>query len=463
MQRGKSGLINLLFVLSVVFGITLILKVEAKAEVLQVLPTPENGWTRYDDTNSLIKYYGKFMDDDTYEDDWVTYKNESEYYLGTKTWSSVTGAACRFTVNGKSFRIIGEIQEDGGFYKRYNTHDIYVDGKNVSSYIVNHSSEKINKVVVYEYTFDNPGVHTVELVVNNTAKKAAVDTVIIDAIDVLGSLEEESKYFGKTDPVLVMETPKFDIQKSAYFFNVSGYALNVSGVKSVNAVLDDKTTFTGTIGLKRSDEETLKSMYPGYPNTGTSGYNIDCNLSEADIGVHKMTVKVTGINNTTIEKTLYIRITNNYGDKDAEVIYNKVPFYRYNNAKNDHMYTIEPEKINDSSGYNQENNGYPIGYVYAFQESGTIPLYQYYSEGLGDHFYTTNKNELGNGNSAYAYNGIACYVYDKQVEGTIGLYRYYNTTTGDHLYSAGKNELGDGAAGYVIENGGRPECYIMLN
>ena len=115
MQRGKSSLINLLFVLSVVFGITLILKVEAKAEVLQVLPTPENGWTRYDDTNSLIKYYGKFMDDDTYEDDWVTYKNESEYYLGTKTWSSVTGATCRFTVNGKSFGIIGEIQENGGF------------------------------------------------------------------------------------------------------------------------------------------------------------------------------------------------------------------------------------------------------------------------------------------------------------------------------------------------------------
>ncbi len=40
----------------------------------------------------------------------------------------------------------------------------------------------------------------------------------------------------------------------------------------------------------------------------------------------------------------------------------------------------------------------------------TVPLYRYWNPGIGDHFYTTNWNELGSGRYGWGYEGIQCYV-----------------------------------------------------
>ncbi|MGD9209872.1 MAG: hypothetical protein PVI90_03810, partial [Desulfobacteraceae bacterium] len=55
-----------------------------------------------------------------------------------------------------------------------------------------------------------------------------------------------------------------------------------------------------------------------------------------------------------------------------------------------------------------------VGYVYSSLVQGSIPLYRYYSSTTNDHFYTTNWEELGQGNYGYTYEGITGYVHAAQ-------------------------------------------------
>ena len=89
--------------------------------------------------------------------------------------------------------------------------------------------------------------------------------------------------------------------------------------------------------------------------------------------------------------------------------------------------------------------------------SGVVPLYRYNSDKTGDHFYTTDWNELGYGKGTYKYEYVAGYVFPNKVDGTIPLYRYYRPSTnsplgkGDHFYTTDWNELGNGKNGYRYE------------
>lgn len=86
-------------------------------------------------------------------------------------------------------------------------------------------------------------------------------------------------------------------------------------------------------------------------------------------------------------------------------------------------------------------------------------LYRYWSQGCGDHFYTTNKNEIQRG-SHYHLEGIQCMVFDSQQPGTVPLYRYYNSNNCDHFYTINWNELKEGADGYKYE---APAGYVYSN
>jgi hypothetical protein len=89
--------------------------------------------------------------------------------------------------------------------------------------------------------------------------------------------------------------------------------------------------------------------------------------------------------------------------------------------------------------------------------TSTAPLYRYWNPGIGDHFYTTNWNELGAGKYGWRYEGIQCYVYLQQQQGTVPLYRYWNPGIGDHFYTTNWNELGAGKYGWRYEG---IQCYV---
>ncbi len=133
--------------------------------------------------------------------------------------------------------------------------------------------------------------------------------------------------------------------------------------------------------------------------------------------------------------------------------------YRYYNSGNgDHFYTTNSNELgNGRAGYTYEGHA---GYVETSQKAGTVPLYRYHNPGNGDHFYTTNWNELGNGRSGFNYEAIQCYVYTSQETGTAPFHRYFNTVNGDHFYTTNWGELGSGKGAYKYEG---VACYIKTN
>jgi len=124
--------------------------------------------------------------------------------------------------------------------------------------------------------------------------------------------------------------------------------------------------------------------------------------------------------------------------------------YRYW-GNGEHFYTTNWNELGSGrSGYKYE--GIQC-YIAGSQLAGTTPLYRYC--GNGDHFYTTSWSELGSGRSGYKYEGIQGYVYSTQVEGTVPLYRYWGN--GDHFYTTSWSELGSGRSGYSYEG---IQCYV---
>eukprot|EP01084_Bolivina_argentea_P148100 259003_1 len=129
-------------------------------------------------------------------------------------------------------------------------------------------------------------------------------------------------------------------------------------------------------------------------------------------------------------------------------------------ANGDHFYTTNYNELgNGKSGYVSEG---VACFVYENQVCKSSPLYRYYNSGNGngDHLYTTNYDELSAGGSGYVYEGIQGYCHQYQQQGTTALYRYYNSGNGDHFYTTNYNELGNGKSGYVSEG---VACFVYEN
>jgi C1A family cysteine protease len=86
-----------------------------------------------------------------------------------------------------------------------------------------------------------------------------------------------------------------------------------------------------------------------------------------------------------------------------------------------------------------------------------VALYRYMNAEIGDHFYTTDWNELGTGNYGWNFESIQCYIHTVAAPGRVPLYRYMNAEIGDHFYTTDWNELGSGKYGWNFEFIG---CYV---
>lgn len=71
-----------------------------------------------------------------------------------------------------------------------------------------------------------------------------------------------------------------------------------------------------------------------------------------------------------------------------------------------------------------------LGYVFAIQLSGTVPLYRCYSASRGDHMDTIDSICE---TSSYVLDGILGYIYIAQIQNTVPLYRCYSASSEDHM------------------------------
>lgn len=113
------------------------------------------------------------------------------------------------------------------------------------------------------------------------------------------------------------------------------------------------------------------------------------------------------------------------------------PLYRYwNKSTGNHFYTTDKEEL----GFNNSSWVYEgvAAYVSATQQSNMVPFYRFCKNiqiFLGpkyiDHYYTCLKSS---GSSYTLERDPMCYVYSTQINGTVPLKQYYNSSKYDHFY-----------------------------
>lgn len=93
-------------------------------------------------------------------------------------------------------------------------------------------------------------------------------------------------------------------------------------------------------------------------------------------------------------------------------------------------------------------------FLWATQESNTVPMYRMFNQNVTDHFYTIDENEtteaLSQGYIFDITSHIAGYVYPYSICGASPIYRLYSASQSDHFYTQDYAEASS-AQGYLIE------------
>ncbi|MGV8084347.1 MAG: family 16 glycosylhydrolase [Coriobacteriia bacterium] len=133
----------------------------------------------------------------------------------------------------------------------------------------------------------------------------------------------------------------------------------------------------------------------------------------------------------------------------------KSSVYRfYNRYNGSHFYTSSVDEANRvraayGATYTYEGVAYTISTASSANKS---PLYRFYNNRTGSHFYTASVAERDKVISAYpgifTYEGVAYNVSAANVAGSTPIYRFYNVVNGTHFYTASIDEVNRVIANY---------------
>ncbi len=145
----------------------------------------------------------------------------------------------------------------------------------------------------------------------------------------------------------------------------------------------------------------------------------------------------------------------------------------FNPVTVDHVYfAYDYNGVNNASRY--AGIGYEgvrgVGGVFVgsgcFVRPDLVPLARLWNGGLTDHFYTTGDFEAATARSQFGYidEGVEAYVFREQYSpnfpsnAIVPLYRYWNQTGGDHFYTTIRNDNGYAYYGYAFE---KIQAYVL--
>ncbi len=126
-----------------------------------------------------------------------------------------------------------------------------------------------------------------------------------------------------------------------------------------------------------------------------------------------------------------------------------VPVYRFWSDKyNHHFYTASLDEKNyvishyPDAVWHYEGIGFN---AYSTQESGTVPVYRFWSSKYNGHFYTASQSEKDYVSSHYPsnvwnYEGITFYAYPAQEANTTPVYRFWSNQYNGHFYTSSQSE-----------------------
>ncbi|MGE5296508.1 MAG: hypothetical protein ACM3VT_16945 [Solirubrobacterales bacterium] len=114
-----------------------------------------------------------------------------------------------------------------------------------------------------------------------------------------------------------------------------------------------------------------------------------------------------------------------------------------------HFYTISEEEAQlliDNYAYAWTYEGIAYNALTDDSESGSMPVYRFWSPTLGGHFFTISNDEraslVANWPDVWTYEGVAFYAYPegRQPEGTHPVYRFWSDILGHHFFTISESE-----------------------
>ena len=102
-----------------------------------------------------------------------------------------------------------------------------------------------------------------------------------------------------------LDSPEENLNVTTDTIRVRGWALDSSGVKSVEAFVDGRSLGNISYGALRPD---VNKVCPGYPSGDNAGFDETVNISSLSNGKKTLEIKITGNSGTvqTIKRTIYI-------------------------------------------------------------------------------------------------------------------------------------------------------------
>lgn len=143
--------------------------------------------------------------------------------------------------------------------------------------------------------------------------------------------------------------------------------------------------------------------------------------------------------------TLEVRFTASGDFPDPNVVMHRF----WSDTLQGHFYTISEEEKDNLIAYFSHVWTYEGIAYYTFGDDldGNLrPVYRFWSDTLGGHFYTISEEEklnlLFNWTHVWSYEGVAFYAYPEglQPPGTSPVYRFWSDTLGHHFYTISEEE-----------------------
>jgi beta-N-acetylglucosaminidase len=202
--------------------------------------------------------------------------------------------------NGDKLRFIGWALNESGVKEV----KVYVDDKYVSNTTYGFERKDVDRIY---YGYKN-GVNSGFIAdLDTSLLRNGMHKVTFEAVGIDGSTQKIDRQVNSIipEPIFNLDTPTANVQVNGSI-DISGWALNSSGINNVSVAIDDKIVGNATYGLSRAD---VPVVYPGYRNGEKSGFSYNYDAAYLTLGKHKVTVTVNGKDGTVQSSVATVNVS----------------------------------------------------------------------------------------------------------------------------------------------------------
>ncbi|MDP4143923.1 MAG: N-acetylmuramoyl-L-alanine amidase [Bacillota bacterium] len=182
--------------------------------------------------------------------------------------------------------------------------DVYLDNKLIGQATLGISRPDVDRVYSGYTNGTNCGYsYGLDL----TKVSGGDHTISVESVGNDGSRIYKAVIFNnnKLNPLIDIESPKSLAEVTSSTLLVSGWALNNSGIKEVDAYLDSNLLGQATIGISRKD---VSSVYKGYTDGDNCGYQYNIDLENVPNGKHTISVEQVGKDGSKNYKSIIVYV-----------------------------------------------------------------------------------------------------------------------------------------------------------